>query len=145
MTITIKERRLLTSETIKKLQGWRVLEKKMPNYKTIEGGFQSNRLYTVFFLVETDNFGLINLGPVTHNNLCMDYNPFQFNDIYYVMMKVQGYNKIAIDAAIDHMCSLHNTPDIKFIKSHFNLEFPEGSLTLRLLLQFIEPEFTFDL
>lgn len=144
MIITIKERRLLASETIKKLQGWRVLEKKMPNYVTIEGGFQSNRLYTCYFLMMTDDlFGHVNIGPV--GNLPMDYNHFRCNDTDYVIMKAQSYNKIAIDAAIDHMRSLHNTPDIKFIKSHFNLEFPEGSLVLNLLLQFIEREFTFDL
>lgn len=142
MTITIKERRLLTSETIKKLQGWRVLEKKMPNYVTIEGEFQSNRLYTCYFLLSTDDlFDHANIGPV--GNLPMDYNHFRCNDTDYVIMKAQSYNKIAIDAAIDHMRSLHNTPDIKFIKSNIDLEFNEGSQDLELFIRFIETEFIF--
>lgn len=144
MTIAIKERRLLATETIKKIQCWRVMEKKMPNYVTIEGEFQSNRLYTVFFLMETDNFGLVNLGPVVHRDLFMDYYHFYKNDITYVLMHVSGYNKIAIDAAKDHMHLLKNTNDIKYIKNRINIELFPDHVEMYSLIRFIETQATFD-
>ena len=138
MKITFVERQLITTETVKKIQGWRVLEKKMTNYVTIEGGFQSNRLYTIYFLMETDNFGNVNLENVLHHDQFMDYQLFNNNNVYYVLMKVCSYNKLAIDKALDNMRLLQNNEVINFIKSDISLEFSAGSLTLTLISEFID-------
>lgn len=134
----------LLAETVKSIEGWRVLEKKMNQYVTIEGGFQSNRLYTVFFLVKTESTAHIPLNVIMHQDLIIDHQMFSAEGLHYVMIKIAGYNKIAIDHALDQMRSFKNNDDIKFIRSKFDIIMQQDSFSLRSLINFIEYRYMFE-
>jgi len=158
MTIKIKELNLvdrldaigdqnltqLLAETVKSIEGWRVLEKQMEQYVTIEGGFQSNRLYTVFFLAKTESAANIPFDAIMHQDLIVDHQMFTAEGLHYVMIKVAGYNKIAIDHALDQMRSFKNNDDIKYIRSKINIIMQQDSYALRSLIDFIEYRFIFE-
>ena len=134
----------LHAQSVKSIQGWRVIEKKTTHHNTIQGGFQSNRSYTVFFLMKTDNVSHIDLNAMIHRDLYLEHRLFQSEGVHYLLIKANSYNKLVIDQVLDYMRSLKNTNDIQFIKQKQDLIFSSNSFTLVSLIDWIEHQHTFD-